>query len=731
MRHDARRGRIPPPDLDDRTWQDLVTQMRSLIPKYAPQWTDQSPSDLGITLVELFAWLGEQIIYRLNQTPEKSYIAFLNLLRITRNPPSPARTHLTFRAGGVPVLVAAGAQAQTTSREGRPIVFETDEDVLVLPTALTECLSVGPLPPGAATAAYDRVSGSLVGPPATNLLLEVPAGQSRLLCLGFDRATPDELALTLRLYRPAPDAQPPTLTVTYSRSAREPLAWPPVPDVSDGTESMRHDGQIRLRVPGDWAAQRATAEPPEPGWTSVTPATAGDAVTDPLFWLGLGIRNNAATALALGLDRLLFNAAPARTALTIRAPEDLGTSTGEAFQVFELRHYPLYRGPAREAPFSHLRVQVGSGTTTVWQDWILVEDLPAGPGAVFTADPVSGEIRFGNHDPATGRGHGSVPAAGARIRALSYRHVDAGASGNVDAGQVTAPGTTISGTQISGISVSNLGRARDGVDEEAIEDTLRRAPDQLKIRDRAVTVDDYEFLAEESGEDIRIRRCLPPRLQSADAPGAPPLPWRKGDPWTYAGIVRAPGNVSVIVVPDHGPSVARPEPTPEQLRRMAGFLDRRRDLTAHLEVTGPRYLPVVVRVDVVVWQHAIDAGATLEQVRADTRAAIGRFLHPTRGGSRQEGWQVGESVLSSDLFRAIQPPPDLGYISSLLVRPDIPAYHFPPLNPGGTPGNYDHARERPFPLSPFGASVRVADYELVCAVAPASVHEVNATAVQQ
>ena len=93
MTFESRRGRIVPPNLDDRTWQDLVDEMRALIPKYAPQWTDHNPSDLGITLIELFAWLAEGVIYRLNQTPEKNYVAFLNLLGITRDPPTPA-THL-------------------------------------------------------------------------------------------------------------------------------------------------------------------------------------------------------------------------------------------------------------------------------------------------------------------------------------------------------------------------------------------------------------------------------------------------------------------------------------------------------------------------------------------------------------------------------------------------------------------------------------------------------------
>jgi len=91
MTLESRRGRIIPPDLDDRTWQDLVDEMRALIPKYAPQWTDHNPSDIGITLIELFAYLVEGLIFRLNQVPDKHYVEFLNLLGLTRDPAVPVR----------------------------------------------------------------------------------------------------------------------------------------------------------------------------------------------------------------------------------------------------------------------------------------------------------------------------------------------------------------------------------------------------------------------------------------------------------------------------------------------------------------------------------------------------------------------------------------------------------------------------------------------------------------
>jgi predicted phage baseplate assembly protein len=492
---------------------------------------------------------------------------------------------------------------------------------------------------------------------------------------------------------------------------------------------------MRLTVPGDWTAQRAAGPANTSPWTTVTPQDGASAVTDPLFWIGLRFSNPAATTLTVGIDRLLFNAASAQTALTVRTPEILGQGTGGPFQVFQLQNRPLFRRPGIGLPYADLAIQVGTGTPPVWQDWALVDDLPPGPGMVYRANPVTGEISFGNYDDQTKQGHGSVPAPGSQIRAAAYRYVSAGAAGNVAAAQVTVLGTTATGALPAGITnVSNLGAGQDGSDDEPIEDTLRRAPEELKIRDRAVTADDYEFLAKEASNDVAIQRCLPPRLQANDATGPPPLAWHKGDPWTFGGVVRAPGNVNVIIVPDQGLSVARPEPTQDLIREVRAYLEPRRDLTANLAVLGPRYMPVIVTVDLVVWQQAIDAGADKDKVHDDTLDLIATFLHPTEGGPSGSGWTVGQAVFTSDLFQAIMPAEDLGYISNLQVRPDIPAYHYPPINPAGTDGNYSPLLERPFGLSPFGASVRLADYELVCSALPGSdgkpKHQVNISVAQ-
>jgi hypothetical protein len=71
---------IPLPTLDDRSYADLLEEARTLIPSLAPGWTNHNPSDPGITLVELFAWLTEMMIYRVNRLPEENTVAFLRLL---------------------------------------------------------------------------------------------------------------------------------------------------------------------------------------------------------------------------------------------------------------------------------------------------------------------------------------------------------------------------------------------------------------------------------------------------------------------------------------------------------------------------------------------------------------------------------------------------------------------------------------------------------------------------
>ena len=81
---------LPSPNLDDRDFNQLLEECRLQIKRSCPEWTDLSPGDPGMMLLELFAHLTEIMIYRLNRLPDKAYVEFLRLLGVKILPPSAA-----------------------------------------------------------------------------------------------------------------------------------------------------------------------------------------------------------------------------------------------------------------------------------------------------------------------------------------------------------------------------------------------------------------------------------------------------------------------------------------------------------------------------------------------------------------------------------------------------------------------------------------------------------------
>src|SRR3712207_4222256 len=117
------------PILDNRSFEQLRDELVSRIPVYAPEWTDHNESDPGIALLELFAHLGESLLYRFNQIPEATQVAFLRLLGARPRPAQSARTLLvlqTEQPAGVQVLRGAAARAGS-------VPFETEDEVVAWP----------------------------------------------------------------------------------------------------------------------------------------------------------------------------------------------------------------------------------------------------------------------------------------------------------------------------------------------------------------------------------------------------------------------------------------------------------------------------------------------------------------------------------------------------------------------------------------------------------------------
>lgn len=130
--------RLPEITLDDRNFQDLVNEARLRISQRCPEWSEHNVSDPGITLIELFAWMTEATIYRLNRIPEKLHVALLELLGIQIAPPNAATTDLRFWLAAPPVepvLLAGGETEVGTMRTAseEAIVFQTTRDFVIPP----------------------------------------------------------------------------------------------------------------------------------------------------------------------------------------------------------------------------------------------------------------------------------------------------------------------------------------------------------------------------------------------------------------------------------------------------------------------------------------------------------------------------------------------------------------------------------------------------------------------
>ncbi len=130
--------KVPLPNLDDRRWADLVDEGRSLIPAFAPGWTDHNIHDPGITVMELLASVAEMDVYWLNRISDEHRRKFLSLIGVNAWPPRPARTVLSFKiddsAAGLPL--PASLEFEGRDDFGHDLRFRTLADVHIAPGEL-------------------------------------------------------------------------------------------------------------------------------------------------------------------------------------------------------------------------------------------------------------------------------------------------------------------------------------------------------------------------------------------------------------------------------------------------------------------------------------------------------------------------------------------------------------------------------------------------------------------
>src|SRR5207245_11133026 len=132
---------LPVPNLDDRRFQDLVDDAKRLVQQKCPEWTDHNVSDPGVTLIETFAWMTDQVLYRLNRVPDRNYVKFLELIGVRLFPPTAARAAITFWLAGpqpATVHIRPGTQVATLRTESdEAIAFTTVGDLPIVPTSLS------------------------------------------------------------------------------------------------------------------------------------------------------------------------------------------------------------------------------------------------------------------------------------------------------------------------------------------------------------------------------------------------------------------------------------------------------------------------------------------------------------------------------------------------------------------------------------------------------------------
>lgn len=330
--------------------------------------------------------------------------------------------------------------------------------------------------------------------------------------------------------------------------------------------------------------------------------------------------------------------------------EVLGSGSGAKGQQFKATRVPVLAGQRLEVRepelpgADDLRVltrEEGADAVTrvtdatgrpreIWVRWHEVPDFyGSGPhDRHYVINHLSGAIRFG--DGVNGR----VPPPGTSNLRLARYQTGGGPTGNSAAGTVAQLKTTVPYVD----KVANPVAATGGAAAETTAALLSRMPRTLRHLDRAVTLEDYEDLAQIATTEVARARCVPLRDLAAD-----PL-----------GKVPQRGSLSLIVVPRC--AEAKPLPTLELLTRVRTFLAARADATASLVVVGPQY----VRVDV----HAEVAVASLQGASAVERAVYDRlaaFLHPLTGGLDGQGWDFGRAPHRSDFFAVIESVPGVDH----------------------------------------------------------------------
>ncbi|MFF3773989.1 putative baseplate assembly protein [Streptomyces sp. NPDC002232] len=595
---------LPSPNLDDRRFQQLVDEAKRYVQQRAPEWTDHNVSDPGVTLIETFAYLVDQVLYRLNRVPDKNYHAFLDLLGIRLFPPTAAAADVDFwLSAPQPDTVTLPPGTEVTTAGGETddaVVFATTGELRILPSELTRLVTAW-----RSGEQHDRTGMLADG-------LDIPCFQSTpepgdALLFGLPTAVPRcivAVRLDSRVEGVGVDPrQPPLVWEAWNGGG-----WEACETGDDTTGGLNRPGEVVVHVPAGHVASviggtragwlRCRVTEPEPG--------------QPFYSESPTVRE--AEVFTVGGT---ISAEHAETVTDV----PLGTSEGVAGQTFRLGRPPvlLDAGPPE--------VEVSSEEG--WQSWEVVEHFGRSRPADrhVRVDATTGEFAFPpalREPDGTLRQCGAVPPKGERIRVARYR-TGGGPAGNVARGAISVLLSSVPYVA----RVGNREAARGGVAGESVHNARLRAPEALRMQDRAVTAEDYEIISRQAAPSVRRVRCLP----AADTAGA----------------------VRVLVVPDavadEGDDRLRFEqliPGEQVLSAITASLDERRLIGTRLVVEPPVYQGVTV-----VARLSAAPGDT-DAVRTAALDALFRHFNPLTGGPDGTGWPFGRPVQYGEVFGVLQ-----------------------------------------------------------------------------
>jgi predicted phage baseplate assembly protein len=599
---------LPAPNLDDRRFQDIVDDAKRLIPKYCPEWTNHNLSDPGVALIELFAWMTDMFLYRLNQVPDRLYVKFLDLVGVELFPPQAAATDLTFWLSAPeaqPVTVPAGTEVATAPTDGSaPLVFATTADLHIAQPELVDML---------VSTGADRYQSAMEE-------LRYPSGRVR--CFNGDPPRPGDafllgfasslagnviqLSVETSVFGLGIDPDDPPLA--WEVWAGE--AWIPVAVHEDLTGGLNRTGSISLLIP-PWHEPITLAQR-RAFWLRgryTEPVEGQPYYGESPELQALRVASLGGTVGALHCERV--------------AGETLGRSEGRSDEIYTCGRRPILDRRDGEAV-----VTDGPDGRIVWHE---VPDFsrsePEDHHVIW--DGATGEIRFGpavRYADGTVRQHGALPPSGAEVSVTGYR-TGGGAAGNVGGGTVTALRTTIPYID----RVTNLERASGGVDGEAVDNAKLRGPLTLRSGDRAVTAADVERLALDADPAVARARCL--------APLAP------GDPVRLLVVPRVEKPASTLELDDFA--------LDDRLyRAISDHLEPRRMLGSTIAVGTPYFQGITAAVLLTA-----AAGRPIDLIRERALDALYRWINPITGGPAGAGWPfdtdlvagaVGEVLLGVD-----------------------------------------------------------------------------------